>query len=723
MRVSEALVVIFAGSLTLVAQPRVGGTLNCSAATLTGRYGYSVSGFTGTTPAANYGFFTSDGVSSFTGTATVSIGGAIASGPFTAKYTLGSNCNGSATFTSQTGLVTHLGFTVNANGNLIDFIETDNGTSVAGTAQPLAPACAATDFSGPYTYATSGWIYVSGVPVPYADAGRLVASGNGSFTGKSTFSIGGSVFRRTLTGTYTVNTGCTGVVNISDNLGNSGTLAMTLVNNGQQALFLNTTPSTVITGNIYRGQSSCSNSSFSGPYIYSVSGFGVAPGVIVPVAYSGAFSATGSGGFAGSDYISNANGSGTVVPRTYSASYTVNSDCSGNTTVNDSLGEKANLDFFITNQGGQVEFIQTDPGLVISGSAQHQLTGSCSNATLSGSYGVAAEGWLVPPLVSSVSAEAGAGQFTSDGAGHFTGTDTYSVGETITTAPITGTYSISPNCTGNSSFTANGITSHYQFVISPDGSRFASIETDSDTVAATFGTYQFAQPSAAIVNAGSYVPDVAPGSLITIFGTGFAAAPQQAPGTAPWPTNLNGTIVTVNGTQLPLYYISPGQIDAQLPVNLAPGSNAQLTVTAGGLTSSPVTFTVSAVAPGVFTYGLLRAVAQDASTGYSLVGPGSPARPGDVLVVYLTGGGNVNQASGKWTTGAFAPPGLSPVSNPYNVTIGGLPATVSYYGLTSGFIGLYQLNVQVPALPAGDHTLVITQNQTASVSTLISVAP
>ena len=105
------------------------------------------------------------------------------------------------------------------------------------------------------------------------------------------------------------------------------------------------------------------------------------------------------------------------------------------------------------------------------------------------------------------------------------------------------------------------------------------------------------------------------------------------------------------------------------------------------------------------------------------MGPSSPAHSGDALVVYLTGGGAVQPTGGAWTTGALAPPGLSPVTAQFSVTVGGLPAPVAYLGLTPGFIGLYQLNVQVPALPAGNHTLVITENGKASSSALVSVSP
>lgn len=730
MRVPASLVLTAAGcfslGLSVHAQPVVGGTLNCNASTIKGTYGYAVSGFYESTPVANYGVFTSDGAGSFTGSATVSVGGAIASANFTATYGVNPNCTGTATFVSS-GVVTHLALTVNANGAVIDFVETDSLYTVSGTAQPVAPSCLVSDFSGPYVYAIRGWIYSAGTPVPYADAGWVNANGNGSFTGKSTFSSGGVIFRRTLSGTYSVGAGCTGTMSVSDSLGNTGTLAITLVNNGQSALFLNTTPNTVIAGNSYRGQQNCSTGTISGPFVYSVNGFGVAPGVLVPTAYSGMGSANGSGSLTGSDYISNDDSNGVVVPRTYTASYAVNSDCSGSEVVKDSLGQTADLDFFVGAGGSRVEFVQTDEGLVISGESRPLASGTCSNATINGPYGYAASGWLIPPLSPVLAADAGAGQFTADGNGHFTGAETASFGGVIEPATVIGTYQIASNCTGTSVFTdSTGNVAHFQLVVSPDGQTIYSIETDSDTAVASFAQYQVSQPSAAIVNLGSYTTNVAPGGLITIFGSGFTSgAPQQATG-APWPTQqLGGVTVKVNGSPIPLYYVASGQIDAQLPVNLAAGT-AQMVVEAGSGSTGTINFTVSPAAPGVLIYGPERAVAQDANLNYSLVGPPAigavAANPGDELQVYLVDGGAVSASSGAWTTGAASPSGLSSVTSNYSVTIGGSPAKVAYFGLTQGFVGLYQLNVQVPSsLPPGDHVLVVTENGVSSPGALITV--
>jgi uncharacterized protein (TIGR03437 family) len=275
-----------------------------------------------------------------------------------------------------------------------------------------------------------------------------------------------------------------------------------------------------------------------------------------------------------------------------------------------------------------------------------------------------------------LAAVADAGQNTADGAGHSTAADVVSFGGVITPRTLSGTYQTNADSSGTSTFTDSlGDSAHFRNTVSPDGLHITSIETDAGTIITNVATYQFAQSSAAIVNGTSFAANAAaPGALISIFGDNLASGVAEATAT-PWPMQLGTTKVLVNGTAIPLYYLNPNQIDAQLPVNLAPGP-AQLVVSVGGASSAPVTFTVSAAAPGIFTYGgFLRAIAVD-YTGSRLgavIGPATPAQPGDVLSVYLTGGGAVQPTGGTWTTGAVSPPGLSQVTGQYSVTIGGLP--------------------------------------------------
>ncbi len=221
-----------------------------------------------------------------------------------------------------------------------------------------------------------------------------------------------------------------------------------------------------------------------------------------------------------------------------------------------------------------------------------------------------------------------------------------------------------------------------------------------------------------VVNAATFAAGapVAPGSIISIFGSNFATAPAQATFT-PLPPTLLNTSVTINAVSAPLYYVSPTQINAQVPFETLPGT-ATLAVTVNGALSPAVTFPVAATAPGIFLYGANRAVAQNLDG--SINASDHPAKPGDVIVVYMTGQGAV---SNPVPTGA---PALgSPLSRALaatTATIGSASAEVFFSGLAPGFVGLLQVNIRVPNVAAGDQPLVVTIGAAASKSALITVA-
>jgi uncharacterized protein (TIGR03437 family) len=232
------------------------------------------------------------------------------------------------------------------------------------------------------------------------------------------------------------------------------------------------------------------------------------------------------------------------------------------------------------------------------------------------------------------------------------------------------------------------------------------------------GRAAFVNPGEAVDNAASFLPNETPaGSVFTIFGTGLATKEGQ-PTTVPLPTTVLTTSVTVNGEAAPLFYVNPTQINAQMPEDIKAGV-ATVIVNVGSATSNAVATYVSAVAtPGISVYGNNRAAVQNQD--FSVNATNNPAKVGDVLTAYFTGGGPVN-ASGKLTTGAASPAGLSGVSGPYTVTLGGVNAVVNYIGLTPGGIGLYQANFVVPNVTAGDHPIVITISGQASNNPLVAV--
>ena len=210
---------------------------------------------------------------------------------------------------------------------------------------------------------------------------------------------------------------------------------------------------------------------------------------------------------------------------------------------------------------------------------------------------------------------------------------------------------------------------------------------------------------AAIGNAASFQPGpLAPGSIFTIFANNLAGETVSA-SAAPWPTSLSGLTVKLNGIAAPLLYVSPTQVNAQVPYEIPPG-RAMLTVESNGVVAGPAPIAIAAAAPGIFTDGAGRAAAlnQDFSPNVA----GNPAAVGSVISVYFTGQGLVDPAV---ATGYAAPTdGLSQTLAATTATIGGQMATVTFCGLAPGFVGLGQANLVVPDLPPGDYTVTLNIN-------------
>lgn len=221
------------------------------------------------------------------------------------------------------------------------------------------------------------------------------------------------------------------------------------------------------------------------------------------------------------------------------------------------------------------------------------------------------------------------------------------------------------------------------------------------------------------VNGASFLRNVpiAPGAIVTVFGSNLAGAAASAAG-PPYPLVLGDTSVTLNGISAPLFYVSPGQINAQAPFEL--GTGTALLQVRRGTTMSPTGFTtVANVSPGIFIMDQVTSQGAILHANFSLVGTGNPARTGETLLVYATG-------LGPLQTPVRSGDG-SPAANTIFqsvVRIGGQFSAVSYSGLAPGFAGLYQLNVVVPpGLTAGNQTIQITINGFLSNVATVAVQP
>jgi uncharacterized protein (TIGR03437 family) len=226
-----------------------------------------------------------------------------------------------------------------------------------------------------------------------------------------------------------------------------------------------------------------------------------------------------------------------------------------------------------------------------------------------------------------------------------------------------------------------------------------------------------------VYNAASYQPvtaALAPGELITLFGTNLASTTTAIQGGQPAPTtNLGGVSATIDGFPCPVFAVSPGQVSIIVPYELdtlsTPFANIQLTN--NGVQSNVVQMYYQTSAPGAFSQtenGLGFAAVRDATTG-ALIDQSNGAQANEYLSIYLTGLGTVTP-----TIADGAVPGstlsysdeynlgnLKVLFNDYNPDLAngtGNAGTIQFAGLTPGLAGLYQINVQVPAgvLGSGD---------------------
>ncbi len=208
--------------------------------------------------------------------------------------------------------------------------------------------------------------------------------------------------------------------------------------------------------------------------------------------------------------------------------------------------------------------------------------------------------------------------------------------------------------------------------------------------------------SGGVVNAASFVSapnnQVAQGQLISIFGSNFTTGGPYGASTVPLPTTLGPTNTSVSacGKAVPLIFVAATQINAQLPVECSVSGTSPLTVTSNGQTSTAEPASLAVASPGIFTV-LSSGVGDGAITHVdgSIISQTSPAKPGETVIVYCTGLGAVQSpvATGAAATGADS------TTNGVTVQMGSgkVNAPVAYAGLTPGFVGLYQINVVIPA--------------------------
>jgi uncharacterized protein (TIGR03437 family) len=250
----------------------------------------------------------------------------------------------------------------------------------------------------------------------------------------------------------------------------------------------------------------------------------------------------------------------------------------------------------------------------------------------------------------------------------------------------------------------------YQFTFGANGQAFlATGQQGLYSLVVGFGAPTFSSGSGVylkptgVVNSGNLAPitnPIAPGEFITLFGSGLSNQTLQESG-LPFPSSLANVTVTIDGVVAPLYYVSSGQIEALVPSSIVPTTNpvsfATVQVKNNNVLSNPVMVYLRNTAPGVFALGgggIGPAAAQHAN--FATITSSNPANVGETIIVYETGLGAVSPAVSDGAAASSAP--LSNAVAPVYVDFGGVYAPLpTFAGLTPTAVGLYQINVGVPA--------------------------
>jgi uncharacterized protein (TIGR03437 family) len=210
--------------------------------------------------------------------------------------------------------------------------------------------------------------------------------------------------------------------------------------------------------------------------------------------------------------------------------------------------------------------------------------------------------------------------------------------------------------------------------------------------------------SAGLVSAANPIAGsgIAPGGMASLYGTNLANAKLPASG-SPLPLLLGGTSMTVANSPAPLFYVSPLQINFQVPwISISKPTQVPLQITQGE-TLTVFGVMLTPYAPALFTTngqgsGQASAIISNTTSLAAPAGayPGSrPAKPGEFVLLYCTGLGAVTNQPAAGDVSPGSPPAAT-VTTPM-LTLGGATVPVSFSGLAPNFVGLYQVNFQIPA--------------------------
>jgi adhesin/invasin len=224
----------------------------------------------------------------------------------------------------------------------------------------------------------------------------------------------------------------------------------------------------------------------------------------------------------------------------------------------------------------------------------------------------------------------------------------------------------------------------------------------------------------AVMNAFYPVPGapVAPGTPVQIFGDHMSSATAAA-SSAPLPSSLEETSFVIGGREAPLFYVSPGQVNAQVPPGLEANTQHAAVILSGDRYTVADPLVIVRAGPALIASGG-SVFAQHADS--TLVTAASPARAGEEVTILASG---LGATTPEVAAGDVPPPGATAqAAIPLRVTIGGRPAALRSASLSPELVGMYGVTIEIPAgLPAGPAPVEIEQDGTVSNRASIHVAP
>ena len=210
----------------------------------------------------------------------------------------------------------------------------------------------------------------------------------------------------------------------------------------------------------------------------------------------------------------------------------------------------------------------------------------------------------------------------------------------------------------------------------------------------------------------------------------------------PLPKTLGGVTLSVGGSlsfdatagkwnysstgavQAPLLFVGPNQINFQIPPGIAPGSAVAAQLTKPDGTTLLTTLNITATAPGIFTVlqnGQGQAAVLNQDNSQKLLGA-NPAARGSVIQIYATGGGETTPSLLPGEAAAASGNPLVLTNAQPTVTIGGQQATVQFSGMAPGYVGLWQINAQIPQTVTPGNAVPLVVNAGGAATNTVTIA-